>query len=150
MVLSTGARYAIRLLFELREPGPPVAIALLSEQTGIALKTVEKIHATLKQNGITEAVAGPKGGIALLMPLTEVSLGQIIELFDDGVCLAVCYGDKANGCPNQKGCEISSAWRNISQMIQDGLNAISLWSILQEYPKNSCIFSSKQMFPYKG
>ena len=149
MNLSTGTRYAIRLLFELREPGPPVTIAQLSEQTGIALKTVEKIHTVLKQNGITDALAGPRGGIALLVPLAEISLGQMIALFDDGVRFGVCYGDKANECPNQKDCLISSAWGSISKMVQEGLNIISLWSILQEYPENSCIFSSKQLFNYK-
>ena len=149
MNLSTGTRYAIRILFELCEPGPPVPIALLSEQTGIALKTVEKIHTVLKQNGITDALAGPRGGIALLVPLAEISLGQMIALFDDGVRFGVCYGDKANECPNQKDCLISSAWGSISKMVQEGLNTISLWSILQEYPENSCIFSSKQLFNYK-
>ncbi len=149
MNLSTGTRYAIRILFELCEPGPPVPIALLSEQTGIALKTVEKIHAELKQNGITDAISGPKGGIILLVPLSEISLGRMIAIFDDGVRFAVCYGDKANECPNQKDCLIISAWGNISKMIQQELDSISLWSILQEYPKNSCLFSAKQLFPFR-
>ena len=146
MNLSTGTRYAIRLLFELREPGPPVATALLSEQTGIALKTVEKIHAVLKQNGITDGTVGPRGGIFLLDPLTNISLGRMIALFDDGVRFAVCSGNKANECPHQQSCIVSSAWEKISTMVQEGLNGISLWRILQEYPEGSCLFSSKRAF----
>ena len=149
MNLSTGTRYVIRLLFELRETGPPITIAQLSEQTGIAPKTVEKIHTILKQNGFTDAIAGPRGGIVLLVSLTEISLGQMIALFDDGVRFGVCYGDKANECPNQKDCVISSAWGSISKMVQEGLNSISLWDILHEYPKDSCFYSSKQLFNYK-
>lgn len=155
MHLSTSTRYAIRLLFELREPGSPRALAFLSEQTGISLKTAERIHAVLKQNGMTDAVTGSRGGIVLLVPLTSISLGQMIALFDDGVNFAVCYGDKANECPNQQKCPITSAWGRLSAMIQDGLDGISLGSILQEYPKNSCLFSSApllssaQLLPYK-
>ena len=121
MNLSTGTRYVIRLLFELRETGPPITIAQLSEQTGIAPKTVEKIHTILKQNGFTDAIAGPRGGIVLLVSLTEISLGQMIALFDDGVRFGVCYGDKANECPNQKDCLISSAWGSISKMVLSGM-----------------------------
>lgn len=149
MNLSTGTRYAIRLLFELREPRPPVATALLSEQIGIALKTVEKIHMVLKQNSITNGIGGPKGGIFLLVPLTEISLGKMIALFDDGVQFAVCYGDKANECPNQHDCRISTVWGLISQEIQEGLNKISLWNILQGYPANSCLLPSQSPFNLK-
>jgi len=123
-----------------------VATSLLSEQTGIALKTVEKIHAILKQHGITEGTVGPKGGIFLLMPLTHISLGRMIALFDDGVRFSVCCGNKANECPHQHSCVISSAWENISNMVQEGLDKVSLWSILQEYPEDNCLFSSKQLF----
>ena len=139
MNLSTNTRYAIRLLFELRKPGPPVSTAYLAEQTGIALKTMEKIHATMKRNGFTGGTVGMKGGIFLLVPLTEISLGQIVELFDDGIRLAVCYGNKANECPNQHCCDISSAWGKISRLMQESLNSISLWSILQEYSEDCCL-----------
>ena len=146
MNLSTSTRYAIRLLFELREPGPPVATAYLAEQTGIALKTMEKIHATMKRSGFTDGTVGMKGGIFLLVPLTEISLGQIVELFDEGIRFGVCYGNKANECPNQHCCDISSAWGKISRLVQEGLNSISLWSILQEYSEDSCPFPKRLSF----
>ena len=143
MQLSTKTRYAIRLLFEMREPGPPVATALLAEQTGIALKTVGKIHTTLKRNGITDGTVGMKGGIFLLVPLTAISLGQIAAIFDNGIGLGVCYGNKANECPNQHSCDISAVWGKISRIMQDELNGIFLWDILSKYPENSCSFPKK-------
>ncbi|MDR2573023.1 MAG: Rrf2 family transcriptional regulator [Desulfovibrio sp.] len=140
MHLSTNTRYAVRLLFELREPGPPVPTARLAERIGIPLKTVERIHAVLRQNGMTDGTVGVRGGIFLLQPLTAISLGQIVTLFDEGVKLAVCHGDKANECPMWNACSVSSAWNGISKLVQSALDGISLWSILRESSEAACPF----------
>lgn len=144
MQFSTSTRYAIRLLFELRQPNMPQSSAVLAEQIGIPLKTLEKIHAVLKKEKITDSIIGAKGGIFLRIPLTEVSLGKITELFDNGIRFAVCFGEKANECPMQNTCRISSAWMHISKLVQEQLNNISLWSIFQEFPQNHCCYALKK------
>lgn len=138
MHLSAGSRYAIRILFELYRPGPPMAAAVLAEQTGISLKTVEKVQNALKKSGITGAQPGPGGGIFLLRPLTEVSLGQIVHIFEGGIHFVICCGKKGNPCPQQANCGLSAVWGRISQRLQADLNAISLWSILRQYPESTC------------
>lgn len=133
MRLSTNTRYAIRIIFELHLANAPVPIAALSEQTNISQKTVENIHAILKSNGITEAIIGAHGGIRLGMPLREISLGKMIDLFDDGVRFVVCFGNKSNDCPRQHICETRSVWKTVSDRISDVLEGVSLESILDQY-----------------
>ena len=133
MKLSTHTRYAIRILFELHLAKGPVSIAALSELTNIGLKTVENIHAVLRQNDITASIIGAHGGIRLNKPLSAISLGKMIELFDEGVRFVVCFGEKSNDCPRQNVCETRSVWKTISEQIQKELDTVSLEAILDQY-----------------
>jgi len=135
MRLSPNTRYSIRVLFELRGLSKPVSAAYLAEKTGMPPRTVENIHAILRQAGITAGTVGAKGGITLLIPLKDISLGKLISLFDEGILFSVCSGDKANGCPNQTECDIRNVWKAVSQDVQRQLDTISLDAILQQYPK---------------
>lgn len=134
MKLSPNTRYAVRILFELAELEKPVSTAFLAERTGMSLRTVENIHAALRKNRITEGTVGARGGLRLVRPLSAISLGALVEMFDDGVEFAVCCGDKSNDCPNQETCGTRAVWRAISAKIQAELDAVSLESILRQYP----------------
>ena len=133
MKLSTHTRYAIRILFELHLARGPISIAALSELTNIGLKTVANIHAVLRQNDITASIIGAHGGIRLNKPLSAISLGKMIELFDEGVRFVVCFGEKSNDCPRQNVCETRSVWKTISGQIQKELDTVSLEAILDQY-----------------
>ena len=133
MKLSTHTRYAIRILFELHLARGPISIAALSVLTNIGLKTVENIHAVLRQNDITASIIGAHGGIRLNKPLSAISLGKMIELFDEGVRFVVCFGEKSNDCPRQNVCETRSVWKTISGQIQKELDTVSLEAILDQY-----------------
>ena len=130
MKLSTNVRYAIRLLFELQKAGHPVSLSTLSDKTGITLRAMENAHTILKQQGVTDSSVGAKGGIHLTRPLEEISLGELVTWFDDGVEFSVCCGDKANDCPHQAICETSCTWREVSSHVLGVLNTISLQSVL--------------------
>lgn len=135
MKLSPNTRYAIRVLFALNGLSEPISTAYLAEKTGMTLRTVENIHAVLRRGHITAGTVGAKGGITLLTPLAGISLGKLVSLFDGGVEFAVCCGDKANECPNQSGCEVRNVWTSVSREVQRQLDAISLESIVRQYPE---------------
>ena len=133
MKLSTNARYAIRVLFELAEVTKPISIANLSEKTGITLRTVENISTVLRTHAITSSIVGAGGGILLQTQLKDISLGQIVTFFDEGIDFAVCCGNKANDCPNQSTCKTRAVWQGVSAKIQAELDAIALDTILHQY-----------------
>lgn len=139
MKLSTNTRYAIRIIFELHIAKGPVSIASLSELTNISLKTVENILSVLRQNEITASIIGAHGGIRLKKTLSDISLGNIIELFDEGVRFVVCFGEKSNDCPRQNICETRSVWKTISTQIQKELDSVSLESILDQYRRETSL-----------
>lgn len=131
MKLSPGTRYAVRLLFELDGAGRPLPIASLADKTGLSFRVVENVHAVLKRNGITGAVIGAKGGVVLQVPLTEISLGRVVSMFEDGVEFAVCCGEKAYDCPQQNDCATRNVWRRVSERIQRALDAVPLADIIR-------------------
>lgn len=133
MKWPTNIRYAVRLLFELRQAGKPLSLARLSEKTGITLRAMENVHAKLKEQGVTDGSVGAKGGIHLTRSLEEVSLGNLVEWFDEGVQFTVCCGDKANDCPHKADCATRATWRDVSQTVHEVLEGISLESVLKKY-----------------
>ena len=132
MKLSAKTRYAVRILFELAAAAP-LSIGDISEKTGISQRAVENICARLRYDGISTGIVGPGGGIRLEIPLEDISLGRLVDLFEGGVEFAVCCGDKANDCPNQNACENRAVWRRLSAKIQAELDAIFLDSLLRRY-----------------
>lgn len=144
MKLSPNTRYAIRILFELSSSRGMLSSARLAEKTGLSLRVVENIQSVLKQHGITSGTVGARGGIELVRPLAEISLGDMIMLFDGGVEFAVCCGEKSNDCPNQDTCETRSVWRGVSALIQKELNSVSLEAILRQYPHSITILESME------
>lgn len=139
MKLSPNTRYAIRMLFELAGSAGPMSSLLLAEKAGLSLRVVENIQQVFKQQGITSATVGPRGGLKLEKSLAEISLGEIIRLFDNGIEFSVCCGEKSNDCPNQEFCQTRSVWRGVSALIENELNAVFLEDILLQYPKTTGI-----------
>ena len=133
MKLSSQTRYAIRILFELAGTRTPLPIAELSRRTGISLRTVENICSILRYDGISSSLAGPGGGMALELDMSEISLGRLVDLFEDGVQFSVCCGDKANDCPNMELCENRAIWRRVSAKLQAELDSIALSSLMLRY-----------------
>jgi Rrf2 family iron-sulfur cluster assembly transcriptional regulator len=119
MKLSAQTRYAVRILFELAAAATPLSIGDVAEKTGISPRAVEIICTRLRHDGISTGIVGPGGGIRLEVPLKDISLGQLVELFEGGVEFAVCCGDKAKDCPNQQHCENRAVWRKLSTKIQE-------------------------------
>ncbi|MDR1241319.1 MAG: Rrf2 family transcriptional regulator [Deltaproteobacteria bacterium] len=130
MKLAVNVRYAIRIIMKLHYAAGRMTMRELAERTGLSLRAVENIHSVLRRNGITRGTIGAGGGIVLLVPLPQLSLGRIITIFDDEVDCFVCFGDKANDCPNIRMCPRHARWIKISGQIQQALDEIYLDSIL--------------------
>ena len=135
MKLSSKTRYAVRILLELSGADSPLSLSALSDKTGIALRTVEHVHTVLKMHGITYATVGAKGGVLLTRSLDELSLGQLVDWFDEGVEISVCCGEKSNECPQQESCKTRAVWRGVSTQLRRTLDGISLGEIFSQYPK---------------
>lgn len=132
MKLSARTRYAARILLELarNEGGIPLSASVLSQRTGVSAQFVEQILKPLKQRGMTSSVRGASGGHHLARPADQITLGEVVRLMEGGILLSVCCGEHSADCPRKEGCLIRGAWVEVSNTLEQELDAITLATLL--------------------
>ena len=86
MKLSTRSRYGTRLMLDLAEHylKGPIHLKAIALQQGISVKYLEQIIIPLKKAKYIQSVRGPKGGHILAKPPSEISIGEIVALLEEG------------------------------------------------------------------
>src|SRR3546814_20633707 len=64
------------------EPGTRLSAALVAEQTGVPLPTVQKLMGRLAQSGLLGSARGSGGGFVLARAAASISLADIVEAVD--------------------------------------------------------------------
>ncbi|MBU1248574.1 MAG: Rrf2 family transcriptional regulator [Proteobacteria bacterium] len=144
MKLSARARYASRLLLVLaaQKDATPLNASSLSSQTGISVKFIEQIFKPLKQAGLIQSLRGASGGHILAKAAAEISLGDIVRIMEGGINLTHCCED-ATICDRLQNCPTRGAWLNVSRLLEQELDAISLDSLMDGQEGN-CLILCKE------
>ena len=86
MKISKKTEYALLALTELARPGTgagrPVQARELARRRGIPVKFLEQILVTLKTGGLVRSRRGCNGGYVLARPPRDISLGEVVRLFE--------------------------------------------------------------------
>jgi len=130
MKLSTRSRYGTRLMLDLAEHyhQGPLHLNTIALRQGISLKYLEQIIIPLKKADYIQSVRGPKGGHILAKPPTEITIGEIVALLEDGASLTEC-SDNPKVCDRSPGCATRQLWQAAARAMFDKLNSITrLWS----------------------
>lgn len=144
-MLSKKTRYAIRaLLFLTEEFGKgPVLIGNISEKQNIPKKFLESILLELKNNGFLSSRKGKGGGYYLLKKPNEISLADIIRLFDGAIGLLPCvtfkYYEKCTECPDENTCGL----RNVLKEVRDASVKILKANTLQDIVDRENLLKSR-------
>ena len=131
MKLSTRSRYGTRLMLELAEhyQEGPLHLSAIALQQGISVKYLEQIIIPLKKAMYIQSVRGPKGGHILAKPPTEITVGEIVALLEDGASLTEC-SDNPKVCDRSPNCATRQLWQAAAQAMFDKLNSITLADVL--------------------
>lgn len=88
MKISRKAEYAVRALLILASAPPrtPMQIQDLSERGSVPVKFLEQILLALKKEGLLRSKRGVGGGYQLDRPARSITVGEIIEHIDGGLC----------------------------------------------------------------
>ena len=89
-MISNKCYYGLKAILELavREGAGPVPIGEIAESQAIPVRFLESILRQLKQSGYAESARGKEGGYFLARPSKEITVGQVIRLFE-GSLIAV-------------------------------------------------------------
>jgi len=101
------------------------AAAELSEMTRIPLPTVSKLLPMLQHEGLLESMRGVRGGYRLGRDASEISVRDIITVFEGQLALTECSMAEAH-CDQHRVCSISRPWQYINAAMADVLADISL------------------------
>ena len=95
--LSQKSKYALRALQRLtREKGRgPVLIADLAKREDIPRKFLEFILLELKNHGLLQSKRGKGGGYELQRDAKDITLGEVIRLFDGPLAPIPCASERA-------------------------------------------------------
>jgi len=131
MKLSTRSRYGTRILVDLarhKDQGP-VQIGEISKRQDISVKYLEQLIRPLKQANLVTSVRGPKGGHLLAENPENISLGQVVRLFEGQTDLVECVSFP-NKCPMSDDCQVRLAWRDATEVLYDKLDATTISDLM--------------------
>ena len=131
MKLSTRSRYGARILVDLARHTDqgPVQIGEISKRQDISVKYLEQLIRPLKQASMVTSVRGPKGGHLLAKKPEEISLGQIVRLFEGQSDLVECIS-KPELCSMSDDCQVRLAWKDATRVLYEKLDSTSIADLL--------------------
>lgn len=132
MKLSTRSRYGARILVDLaRNHGPePVQISEISKRQDISVKYLEQLIRPLKQANLVTSVRGPKGGHLLAKKPEEITLGQIVRLFEGQSELVECIS-KPEKCSKSDDCQVRLAWGDATRVLYEKLDSTTIADLME-------------------
>jgi Rrf2 family protein len=131
MKLSTRSRYGARILVDLARHTDqgPVQIGEISKRQDISVKYLEQLIRPLKQASLVTSVRGPKGGHLLAKKPEEISLGQIVRLFEGQSELVECISNPER-CSMSDDCQVRLAWKDATRVLYEKLDSTSIADLL--------------------
>ena len=136
MKLSTRSRYGTRILLELARQSDtaPVKVNTISKQQDIPVKYLEQLIRTLKKAELISSVRGAKGGYNLTRKPEDITLGEIVRLFEEQHELVRCISSP-DVCHRADDCHVRLAWMEATEALYERLDTITIADLLCEPPR---------------
>jgi len=133
MKLSSRSDYATKAMLELSTTQDrPVNLAYLAQIEDISISYLEQIFSLLRKHGLVKSVRGPGGGYILSKPMREITIGEIVKAIDMNRKSKKIEQAELHSNPNHQ-LASQKMWEQLSSMVYDYLNKISLEDIHQAH-----------------
>ncbi len=133
MKLSTRSRYGARILVDLARHNDqgPVQIGEISKRQDISVKYLEQLIRPLKQASMVTSVRGPKGGHLLAKNPEDITLGQIVRLFEGHSELVECISNP-DQCHRSDDCQVRLAWKEATRVLFEKLDGTTISDLINK------------------
>ncbi len=131
MRLSSLADYAVVMMSAAARHcgGSRINAAVLADETGIPLPTVQKLVSKLSAAGLLRSVRGAGGGFKLARPAAAVTLADIIEAVEGPIAMTSCVESGKHDCGMEGACRVQPHWPVVNQAVRGALANIPLTSL---------------------
>jgi len=128
MRLSSLADYAVVMMSAAARHcgGTRTNAAVLAEETGIPLPTVQKLVSKLSAAGLLRSVRGAGGGFKLARPAAAMTLADIIEAVEGPIAMTSCVDTGKHDCGMEGACRVQAHWPVVNQAVRGALAGVSL------------------------
>lgn len=134
MRLSTKARYAVRAMIDLALHGDEGTVTRdeIAERQSISPLYLSHILLRLGKAELVVSTKGPGGGYQLARVPAEIRLGDIVRAVGESLDLVPCMDQRRSTCFRSEHCAAQSLWRQLSQVVQDTLDAVTLQEMAEQ------------------
>ncbi len=130
-MFSNTAEYALRALVQLAaSPAGEATLGReLAARSDVPANYLSKILLTLKKAGLVQATRGLGGGYRLSKPARQVSLAEVVDIFDPLESGRRCLLDGRRPCSEQVPCSAHGKWDRVRATYLDFLHGTTLAEI---------------------
>ncbi len=137
-MISKKAEYAINILTELAKQQDPQdkyhSSKKIAEIGEIPPNLVHQLVSTMQKEGLVHSARGPKGGISLAQAPEQISLKQVVEIFDGKIGITRCLLDK-NYCHKTDNCPLHQIWSNMQGKMISELEKTNIKELARAYER---------------
>ena len=133
MKLTSRTEYALMALLYLARQGSkePVSVDSIAEARGIPARFLEQIMMALKRAGHVRSIKGKYGGFLLARSAKEISLAEVIRLFDGALAPTESVSEYFySETPIEKEKKVLRVFRDIRDYVANKLERTTLADIM--------------------
>lgn len=134
MMISTRARYALRVMIDLAEHCGEGYIPMkdVAARQEISLKYLEKILPVLTKKDMIEGVHGKGGGYRLTRGAAEYRVGEIIRITEGDLAPVACLNCEATPCGRTADCRTFPMWKKFYEMVNEYFDGITIADLMRD------------------
>jgi Rrf2 family protein len=131
MKLSTRGRYGVRTLLDLalhQEEGL-VLLKDVARRQEFSLQYLEHLIAPLIAAGLVKSTRGAGGGVSLVKPPAEITLGEAVQLLEGPIAPVDCVNDPEL-CHRSSFCVTRDVWIEMKEAMSRVLDSTTLQDLV--------------------
>ena len=130
MRLTSFTDYGLRMLMRMAsDPGRAYSSAELADEFCLSRNHLAKIMQRLAREGLIETRRGGGGGAVLARPASEIRLGAVVRLLEEGQALVECFNVDGGDCTIDGQCRLKARLRSAEAAFVTDLDRSTLADI---------------------
>ena len=141
MKLNTKSTYGARAVVEIAQNygDKPTKRKDIVQHQNIPESYLENILISLKKSGIVGATRGPKGGFVLKRPPSQITMLDVISVFENKLSPVDCL-DTPSHCEKTGSCLTRPVWAKLKETQEDVLRNFTIQQLIEKGVQTTEIF----------
>ena len=125
--LNRMTDYAILALGVLHSrEGSLLSSGQIAEAAQLTQATAAKVIKALVAAELVQTQRGIRGGCQLSRPVSQISIGEVIEAIEGPIALTACVDGAEEPCSVQHSCFMGGNWNRVNTALKEALLSVSL------------------------